>query len=276
MTSAPHIGIDLGTSRTVTVTATPDGRYRPLYFGDSYALPSATYLTTDRTILTGTDALRAGRHQPQRLEPNPKQRIDEDTLLLGDNDLPVTDALAALIKTAYTEAKRLLGDTAPSVTLTTPASWGITRTSTLTHAARAAGINDVTTVAEPVAAAHYFSTVLGGNLPEGSTLIIYDLGAGTFDATAVTRTPTGLTVTAIDIDIGEDGTTDNIVAFVDWNVLVATADLDHEDAAALIEALDEHANSLLDNEAPYIPQYSADAGYAAYPPHPALEEHLGN
>lgn len=196
MTTA-HIGIDLGTSRTVTVAASADGRYRPLYFEDSYAMPSAVYLDHDGDTLVGRDAVRAGKRHPERLELNPKQRIDEESLLLGDDTLPLTDALAALLTTAHTEATRLL-NTNPTCTLTVPASWGITRISTLEHAAYQAGLDTITTIAEPVAAAHYFTTVLEKDLPLGSTLLIYDLGAGTFDATAVKRTPDGLTVTALD------------------------------------------------------------------------------
>lgn len=48
-------------------------------------------------------------------------------------------------------------------------------------------------VAEPVAAAAYFAAV-AGQLPPGASVLVYDLGAGTFDASVVRRGVTGLEV----------------------------------------------------------------------------------
>jgi molecular chaperone DnaK (HSP70) len=51
-------------------------------------------------------------------------------------------------------------------------------------AAAAAGLGTVTLVAEPVAAAHAFAK----GLAVGSHVVVYDFGAGTFDASMVRRT----------------------------------------------------------------------------------------
>ncbi|MGH3645989.1 MAG: Hsp70 family protein [Micromonosporaceae bacterium] len=49
-----------------------------------------------------------------------------------------------------------------------------------------------------MAASAYFATVLGHRLVPGQTVVVYDLGAGTFDVSVVRRTPDGHEVVAVD------------------------------------------------------------------------------
>jgi len=188
------LGIDFGTSNTAAVVGTADRRIRPLLFDGSPLLPSAIYLHPDGRILSGQDAERSARVDPARFEPNPKRRIDEGTILLGDRELSVADAFAVVLQRAAGEAYRQLGAAPDRVTLTHPARWAQPRRSTLRAAARLAGLGEPELVAEPIAAASYFTVVLGTAVDVGGALAIYDLGAGTFDATVVRRTTTGFEV----------------------------------------------------------------------------------
>jgi hypothetical protein len=61
----------------------------------------------------------------------------------------------------------------------------------LSEAARRAGFPPPRLLPEPVAAGLYFTAVLGRGVPAGSSVVVYDLGAGTFDASVVRRTPAG-------------------------------------------------------------------------------------
>src|ERR687885_2899560 len=97
------LGIDFGTSNTVAMVRTADSRTRPLLFDGSPLLPSAVYLNTDGRMLVGRDAERHARLDPARFEPNPKRRIDDGTLLLGDVVVPVTEALGAVLRRVYDE-----------------------------------------------------------------------------------------------------------------------------------------------------------------------------
>src|SRR6266511_1503739 len=83
------LGIDFGTSNTVGMLRTHDGRVRPLLFDGSPLLPSAVYLNPDRRMLVGRDAERNARLDPSRFEPNPKRRIDDGQIFLGEVALPV-------------------------------------------------------------------------------------------------------------------------------------------------------------------------------------------
>jgi len=162
-----QLGVDFGTSHTVAVLRWPDGRAKPLLFDGSPLLPSAVYLDATGQLLVGRDALDSARLEPSRLEPNPKRRIDEGSVLLGDHALPVADVIAAVLGVVRTEAIRTAGKRPAVVTLTCPAAWGAPRRRVLLDAAVRAGLGDVRMVEEPVAAATYFAQVLGYRMPIG-------------------------------------------------------------------------------------------------------------
>ncbi|MFD0584590.1 Hsp70 family protein [Dactylosporangium darangshiense] len=186
-----HLGIDYGTSNTVAVLRWPDGRSRPLLFDSSPLLPSAVFATVDGRLLVGRDAERAARADPARFEPNPKRRIDELDVLLGDRVFTVTDLVAAVLERVGTEARRIADSPVDRVTLTHPVAWGPTRRKVLMDAAQRAGLPAPVLLAEPVAAAAYFTTVLGNRVAVGQDVVVYDLGAGTFDVSVVQRTGEG-------------------------------------------------------------------------------------
>jgi actin-like ATPase involved in cell morphogenesis len=190
------LGIDFGTSNTVSMLRMPDGRLRPLLFDGAPLMPTAVYLTPEGQMLVGRDAERHARVDPSRFEPNPKRRIDDGVVLLGGAELPVPRVFAAVMQQVATEARRQLGGTPEQVRLTHPARWGEQRRRLLSEAARQAGLGNPQLIAEPVAAASYFTAILRAAVPVGRALAIYDLGGGTFDATVVRRTPAGFQVLA--------------------------------------------------------------------------------
>ncbi len=188
-----QIGVDLGTSNTVAVLRWPDGRTRPLLFDGSPAMPAAVFLDDAGRLQAGQDAQRLGMLDPARFEPNPKRRIDEGTVLLGERELPVTDLLAAVLRRVADKAVETCGSLPPA-TLTCPAAWGSARRAILRDAAARAGWRTVRLVDEPVAAARYFTSVLARPLPPGGALAVFDFGGGTLDVAVVRRDPTGFTV----------------------------------------------------------------------------------
>src|SRR6266540_4027795 len=190
------LGIDFGTSNTVGMLRTHDGRVRPLLFDGSPLLPSAVYLNPDRRMLVGRDAERNARLDPSRFEPNPKRRIDDGQIFLGEVALPVPRVFGYVLGQVAVEARRQLGAAPDEVRLTHPARWGERRRSMLVEAAKLAGLGSPRLIAEPVGAASYFTAVLGSAVPVGRSLAIYDLGGGTFDATVVRRTQSGFEVLA--------------------------------------------------------------------------------
>ncbi|MEV0397259.1 Hsp70 family protein [Polymorphospora rubra] len=196
--SRHHLGIDYGTSHTVAVVRWPDGRCRPLLFDGSPLLPSALFLGSDGDLVAGRDAAHSARLDPARFAPYPKRHVDEGVLLLGDRSVPLVEAVAATLARVAVEAVRACGLPPARVTMTYPAGWGAVRRDVLVGAATRAGLPAPTLVPEPVAAAGYFTAVLGHAVRPGHLLVVYDLGAGTFDVGVVRRTGTGFEVCDVD------------------------------------------------------------------------------
>jgi actin-like ATPase involved in cell morphogenesis len=181
------LGVDLGTTHTVAALTAADGRSQPLLFDASFLLPSSVYAETDGHLLVGRDAERSARLDPSRFEPNPKRRVDDGTVLLGSREYAVSDLLAAPLRRTADEAARVLGIMPVRTVLTYPANWATHRRSVLADAAARAGMPAPILVPEPIAAAAYFTTVLGRNIAPGGVLVVYDFGGGTFDTTVLRR-----------------------------------------------------------------------------------------
>ncbi|MFB9317555.1 Hsp70 family protein [Cryptosporangium minutisporangium] len=195
-----RLGVDFGTSTTVAALSAPDGRVRPLLFDASPLLSSAVFAgtapSTGPELLTGTDAERAGIARPAGLEPNPKRRIDDGYVWLGEREIAAVDLIATVLGRVAREARRVAGDPPAEVVLTHPAAWQRTRLGLLAGAAGRQLLGHVRIVPEPVAAAAYFAHALGRRLPPGRCLVVYDLGAGTFDLSVVRPEGTGYDVVA--------------------------------------------------------------------------------
>jgi hypothetical protein len=209
------LSVDFGTSNTVAALRRDDDRARMLLFDGSPTLPSAVFLDPSGALLVGRDAVHSARMAPERYEPNPKRRIDDQMVLLGESELPVVELFAAVLGSVAAEAQRVAGVPVPRVVLTHPAAWAHTRQQVLVRAAERAGLPPPTLVPEPVAAADTFLAVSGDSVPVGGSLIVYDLGAGTFDASVVRRDMAGFDVVAAE-GLSRAGGLDIDAAIVDY------------------------------------------------------------
>jgi hypothetical protein len=237
-----RLGVDYGTSNTVAALTWPDGVVKPLLFDGSPLLPSAVWVGSARPLV-GRDALHAARSSPASFEPNPKRRIDDGSVLLGGVGVAVADLIAAVLARVLDEARRVAGGPPAATTLTYPAAWGLPRRAVLIAAAEAAGLGTVELVAEPVAAARYFVEMTDARVPVGGCAVVYDFGAGTFDASVVRRTSAGFEVLAAEglADVGGLDIDAAIVAYLgetrggrdsaQWRALVEPATEEQRRAA---------------------------------------------
>ncbi|MEU7841148.1 Hsp70 family protein [Micromonospora sp. NPDC049114] len=187
------LGVDLGTSNTVAVLRWPDGRTRPLLMDGQPVSPSAVYADPDGTLHVGMDARRLAQADPARFEANPKRRVDEPTVQLGDRAYAPAELLAAVLTAVGRAAVDAVGFLPPAV-LTCPAAWDDTRRQVLADALLRAGWPQAAehTLAgptppgtrllrEPVAAARYYTQVLHRPVPVGGAIAVFDFGGGTLD-----------------------------------------------------------------------------------------------
>src|SRR3982750_3827411 len=106
----PALGVDFGTSNTVAVARWPDGRARPILVDGSPLLPSAVYAEPSGQLLVGRDAVHSARLDPARYEPNPKRRVDDGLVLLGDDEIPAVELIAAVLGRVAEGGRRRVGD----------------------------------------------------------------------------------------------------------------------------------------------------------------------
>ncbi|RKF29083.1 Hsp70 family protein [Micromonospora globbae] len=191
------LGVDLGTSNTVAVLRWPDGRTRPLLVDGQPILPSGVYADPDGGLHAGLDARRLAQADPARYEPNPKRRIDEPTVRLGDRDVAPAELLGAVLHVVGRAAVEAVGFLPPAV-VTCPAAWDDSRRQVLGDALMRAGWPQAAEhtlsgptppgtrlLREPVAAARYYTEVLRRPVPVGGAIAVFDFGGGTLDVAVV-------------------------------------------------------------------------------------------
>lgn len=192
------LGIDLGTTYTAAAICWPavDGlevQVVPLS-NHSHAIPSVLYLPGDGSVVVGEGAQRRALTDPDRVVREFKARIgDEIPMLVGGSPFFAHDLAAEFASWLWNFVSEREGEHPEGVTLTCPASWGPYKTALFERAVQDAGLNHVTLLGEPQAAAISYAS--RERVEVGATLAVYDLGGGTFDAAVVRKdSPTSFTV----------------------------------------------------------------------------------
>ncbi|WP_247828481.1 Hsp70 family protein [Arthrobacter antioxidans] len=186
------LSVDVGTSFTAAATFRTDGDGpgvpQVLSLGSrTAAIPTVVFLGADGTRLVGDAAERRGVAQPDRVAREFKRRMGDDIpLMVGGEQVLPQQLVAAVVRWVVGVATEREGGAPDAVTLTHPVGWGGHRTSLLRQALAEVGIGDVVLLTEPEAAALAYAA--REKVPAGSTLAVYDLGGGTFDATVLRKT----------------------------------------------------------------------------------------
>ncbi len=185
------VGIDLGT--TFCAVATLDERGRPVTVPNrdgEVLTPSAVYLTADGQAVVGQPALDMALEQPDRVATLVKRRMgypDYGRPVAGRVFRPETLS-AVILKKLVQDAEAQLGPVTQAV-ITVPAYFDDTRRKATMDAGRIAGLDVLDILDEPSAAAlaYTFQQAPGAELPAHGprTVLVYDLGGGTFDVTLV-------------------------------------------------------------------------------------------
>jgi molecular chaperone DnaK len=206
------VGIDLGT--TFSAIATLDDRGQPITLpnrdGDMLT-PSAVLLYDDGTAVVGQSALDVALEQPDRVATLVKRRMGHPTLghpVAGRDFRPETLS-AIILRKLVQDAELRVGPVGQAV-ITVPAYFDDTRRKATKDAGRIAGLEVLDILDEPTAAAlaYSFQPPRGGEpsmaqgLPdEERTVLVYDLGGGTFDVTLVRLSQHRFQALAIEGDV---------------------------------------------------------------------------
>ncbi len=185
------VGIDLGT--TFCAVAHLDDRGRPVTLPNrdgEILTPSAVFLGDDGSAVVGQPALDLGLEVPDRVATLVKRRIgypDYGRPVSGKTFRPETLS-AVILRKLVNDAEQHVGRVTQAV-ITVPAYFDDTRRKATQDAGRIAGLEVLDIIDEPSAAAlaYTFQQAPGADLAAsaGQTVLVYDLGGGTFDVTLV-------------------------------------------------------------------------------------------
>jgi choice-of-anchor C domain-containing protein len=217
------LAIDFGTTNTVAAVTDARGT-KILRVGERLVRPSAVFLNPDgKTLLTGDSAISAGRRRLGWFEPNPKRGVAGGGLFIGGRNIPVREAIAAVLSPIVQEAASQQGGRRPGAFVVThPVNWDQALVEVLVDAAAAAagqGWPRPRPLSEPVAAAQ---VILGReDIPRQARLVVLDLGGGTVDAAVVDRDGDIVTVAGVPQSRDDVGGEDYDVRLARWMVAEA-------------------------------------------------------
>lgn len=214
-------GIDLGT--TYSVIATVDERTGIARVIDNDndntpTLPSAVYFpeSEDENTVVGSDAKLQAEITPDRVVQFIKREIGKPDgkvyEFYGKKFDPIM--ISSLILKRMKEYADAQGEDVRDVIITCPANFDISSKTATRQAGEIAGLNVLNIIHEPTAAAlHYMAK----EFPEDRTILVYDLGGGTFDVSLADVTSNGTgddTVMSVDII---DSRGDDHLGGADWD-----------------------------------------------------------
>jgi molecular chaperone DnaK len=212
------VGIDLGTTFSSLAYADDQGRVEALRLPDgTFQVASVVYFKGPGEVIIGTEALNYSVIDAARVARAFKRQMGESSYQFeahGKRFRP--EELSAMVLRKLLEAATAQLGPIERVVISVPFAFDEMRRRATQAAGRIAGIKEIDLVDEPVAAALAYGHALikGGGffsvneVYADETVLVYDLGGGTFDATIMRLRHDGtFQVVATDGDVrlgGED------------------------------------------------------------------------
>jgi len=194
-----HLGIDLGTTNSAIVGML-DGTPRLYKTAEGMdVLPSVIYLDKGNRRFVGTRAYNRTPMSPENTAQGFKRMMGTNTPFRFEGagvEWSPEECSAEILRTLVAQARVEAGDFAVQGTVVTiPAAFNQMQCEATIRASGMAGLEKVTLVQEPVAAA--IASVAGSRTPDG-VFLVYDIGGGTFDVALVQSVRGSVTILAHD------------------------------------------------------------------------------
>jgi molecular chaperone DnaK len=176
------VGIDLGTTNS-EIAAFTDGQVRVLGRGETRMLPSCVGFSATGELLVGEAARNQSALYPERTVRSIKRKMgSEEPVLLGNKAFTPQEISALILRELVDWAQRSIGERPEKAVITVPAYFSDAQRNATREAGALAGLEVVRILNEPTAA----SLAYGYGDGSKHTVLIYDLGGGTFDVSIVT------------------------------------------------------------------------------------------
>ncbi|MBO00431.1 MAG: molecular chaperone DnaK [Acidimicrobiaceae bacterium] len=180
---AKAVGIDLGTTNSVvavleggepTVIANSEG---------SRTTPSVVAFAKDGEVLVGEVAKRQAITNPERTIRSVKRDIGSGwNINIDDKSYNSQEISARTLMKLKRDAEAYLGDTVTEAVITVPAYFDDAQRTATQEAGKVAGLEVLRIINEPTAAALAYGLDKGD---EDQTILVFDLGGGTFDVSVL-------------------------------------------------------------------------------------------
>src|SRR5437867_182543 len=175
-------GIDLGTTNS-EIAAFTGGQVRVLGPGDTRMLPSCVGFSPAGELLVGEAARNQQALYPERTVRSIKRKMgSEEKVRLGSKDFLPQEISALILRELADWGRRALGERPGKAVITVPAYFSDAQRNATREAGALAGLEVMRILNEPTAA----SLAYGYGDGTRHTVLIYDLGGGTFDVSVVT------------------------------------------------------------------------------------------
>ena len=176
------VGIDLGTTNS-EIALFLDNQVKIIGDGDEKMLPSCVGLSRFGELLIGTPARNQQLLYPELTIRSIKRKMgSNETVPLGDRMVTPQEISALIIRELTQWVQKRLGCEVSKAVITVPAYFSDAQRNATREAGQLAGLEVVRILNEPTAA----SLAYGYGSDERRTVLIYDLGGGTFDVSIVT------------------------------------------------------------------------------------------
>ena len=202
------VGIDLGTTYSTIAQLGDDGLPNCLNNADENVItPSVVLMSEDGKVVVGPSSERISVEDPSNvIEAIKREMGNPDFYIVYQNKKLTPEFISALIlKKMKQDGEKHIGPIANAV-ITVPYYFNDVRRKATQDAGRIAGLNVIDIINEPTAATRAYAWEKGelgrSDLAQvEKTILVYDLGGGTFDVTVVRYTPTSFKVLATDGDV---------------------------------------------------------------------------
>ena len=178
MVSEKVIGIDLGT--TNSCMAIMEGG-RPTVIPNAEGgrtTPSVVAFTKDGERLVGSAAKRQAITNPERTIQSIKRKMGtSEKVTIGDKTYSPQEISAMILQKLKVDAEQYLGEKITKAVITVPAYFNDAQRQATKDAGKIAGLEVLRIINEPTASALAY----GIDREEEATVLVYDLGGGTFD-----------------------------------------------------------------------------------------------
>ncbi|MGH9175023.1 MAG: Hsp70 family protein, partial [Vicinamibacterales bacterium] len=202
------VGIDLGTTYSALARLDDDGNPDIIPNADDRTItPSVVLLSEEGHVVVGPSFERIAIEDSAHIVEAVKREMGNKNWYVVFQQKKLTPEFisAMILKKLKQDAEKRIGPIANAV-ITVPYYFNDVRRKATQDAGRIAGLNVIDIINEPTAATLTYAWTRGelgrtDREQTEKTILVYDLGGGTFDVTVVRYTPTNFRVLATDGDV---------------------------------------------------------------------------